>query len=280
MGLDLYALYSPSVPSTYTKAWLDKFLDPNIVEIDTTNAQQPDVVYKAGSEISFAAIDNWTETYRDIRASQLQNPVDSSIISFLNVNGLLSKSANTYNATNTRPGYYDNPRRFLLIQSRRVFRYQPGRISGFTFGVRAAREFNTGFKLEWGIFNKTDHYVFQLDAGFLKIVRRSKIKLEDYIIEDTGSLTTQEFVKSPDPQDSFESEYNPTGADYEFWETVIPQDNFNGDSLDGNGPSGHSVKPENITMWKIEFGWYGAIGARFYAYIPAVSYTHLRAHET
>ena len=24
----------------------------------------------------------------------------------------------------------------------------------------------------------------------------------------------------------------------------------------------------NVTMWKIEFGWYGAIGARFYAYIP------------
>jgi len=268
MGLDLYQLYEPSVPSTYTKAWLDKFLDPDLVEIDTTNPLQPDVVYKAGSEKSFAAIDNWTETYRDIRASQLQNPVDLSIISFINVNGLLGKSPNTYNATNTRPGYFDSPRRYLLIQSRRVFRYQPGRISGFTFGVRAAREFNTGFKLEWGIFNKTDHYVFQLDAGFLKIVRRSKIKLEDYMITDIGGLTTQEFVKSPDPQDSFESEYNPTGADYEFWETIIPQDNFNGDSLDGNGPSGHSIKPENITMWKIEFGWYGAIGARFYAYIP------------
>ena len=269
MGLDFYALYAPSVPSTYTKSWLDKFLDPDLVGIDVSNPLKPDVIYKAGSEKSFASIDNWTETYRDIRASQLRNPVDSSIISFLNVNSILGKSPNTYNATNTRPGYFDNPRRYLLIQSRRVFRYQPGRISGFTFGVRAAREFNTGFKLEWGIFNKTDHYVFQLDAGFLKIVRRSKVKLEDYIIADTGSLTTQEYVKSPDPQDSFESEYNPTGDDYEFWETVIPQDNFNGDSLDGNGPSGHSVKPENITMWKIEFGWYGAIGARFYAYIPA-----------
>ena len=54
----------------------------------------------------------------------------------------------------------------------------------------------------------------------------------------------------------------------QYWTINIPRDNFNGDALDSNGPSGYLLKPENVTMYKIEFGWYGAIGARFYAYIP------------
>ena len=262
MGLDLYNNYNKP---GFTNSWKNKFLNPELVSIDRSDETNPDVIYNAGSEISFAAIDNWTESYRDIRSNGLVAP-DGTVITFLNVNQIIGGGAD-YNSTNTRPGYYDTPRRYLLLQSRRVFRYQPGRISGFTFGVRAAREFNTGFKLEWGIFNKTDHYVFQIDQGLVKIVRRSKIPLPDYILNPPASVQTIE--KSPDPQDSFESEYNPNGLDYNFYETVISQDAFNGDSLDGNGPSGHSVKPENITMWKIEFGWYGAIGARFYAYIPA-----------
>ena len=89
------------------------------------------------------------------------------------------------------------------------------------------------------------------------------------MIENMGSGVEQTFEKSPDPQDSFESEENPTGEDYMFHELVIPQGSFNGDPLNGKGESGHTVLPQNITMWKIEFGWYGAIGARFYAYIPA-----------
>ena len=54
-----------------------------------------------------------------------------------------------------------------------------------------------------------------------------------------------------------------------LWETIIPRDKFNGDSLDGNGPSGYIVDLRKVTMFKVEFGWYGAIGARFYAYIPS-----------
>ena len=273
MGNDLYTHYNnPSL--TYAsdsekQKWLSRFLNP-VIAAPTSGAKR-DVEYFVELKQAFAAIDNWTETYRDIRASSLVSPIsgDPSPIGFTEINIILGLAPLTYSTSNTRPGYNDNARRYLLLQSRRVFRYQPGRISGFTFGVRVAREQNTGFKLEWGIFNKTDHYVFQLDKGFLKIVRRSQVPLPEYIVESTGLLTTQEFVKTPDPQDSYESEENPTGADYKLHELVIPQDNFNGDSLDGNGPSGHSVKPENITMYKIEFGWYGAIGARFYAYIPA-----------
>ena len=274
MGNVLYTHYNLKNASEYggdpqKQKWLRRFLDP-LIAAPTTGAKR-DVEYFVELKQAFAAIDNWTETYRDIRSGSLISPIsaDPSPIGFTEVNIILGLAPLTYASDNTRPGYSDNARRYLLLQSRRVFRYQPGRISGFTFGVRVAREQNAGFKLEWGIFNKTDHYVFQLDKGFLKIVRRSQVPLPGYIVESIGLLTTQEFVKTPDPQDSYESEENPTGADYKLHELVIPQDNFNGDSLDGNGPSGHSVKPENITMYKIEFGWYGAIGARFYAYIPA-----------
>ena len=68
----------------------------------------------------------------------------------------------------------------------------------------------------------------------------------------------QVFKKSGDPFD-----------DEEYWTIEIPRDKFNGDPLNGNGPSGYLIQPEKVTMYKIEFGWYGAIGARFYAYIPA-----------
>ena len=48
----------------------------------------------------------------------------------------------------------------------------------------------------------------------------------------------------------------------------IPRGNWNGDRLDGNGESGYQLILDRVTMWKIEFGWYGAIGVRFYAYVP------------
>ena len=273
MGNDLYTHYNNKNQSEYggesqKQAWVSRFLNPKTAAVNVSVTPR-DVDYKLGLDETFAQIDDWTESYRDIAKSNLVDPITLTTIGFNNINTIIGKTEGTYASDNTRPGYFDNARRYVLLQSRRVFRYQPGRISGFTFGVRAAREFNTGFKLEWGIFNKTDHYVFQLDSGFLKIIRRSKVPLPLELYENIGNLTTQEQVKSPDPQDSFESEDNPDGDDYMFHELVIPQDNFNGDPLNGRGESGHTVLPQNITMWKIEFGWYGAIGARFYAYIPS-----------
>jgi len=274
MGNEIWNYYNGVDATEYgtetaKQAWLSKFLNPAVADVDKDITPQ-DVRYKLGLKESFAAIDTWTESYRDIVAgNKLIDPRNSTAISFVNINTIIGKAEGTFTSDNTRPGYSDRARRYILLQSRRVFRYQPGRISGFTFGVRASREFNDGFKLEWGIFNKTDHYVFQLDQGFLKIIRRSKVPLTPEMIENMGSGVEQTFEKSPDPQDSFESEENPTGEDYMFHELVIPQGNFNGDPLNGRGESGHTVLPQNITMWKIEFGWYGAIGARFYAYIPA-----------
>ena len=164
-----------------------------------------------------------------------------------------------YDSTSTRPGYSDRYRKYSYLQSRRVFRYQPGRISGFTFGLRSSVEPVTGITLEWGIANNSDQYIFQIDAGQFYIIRRSTIPLEPAVLIRNG-LTSQDQSKPIPSGDPFDGEL--------YWTIKIPDDKFNGDVLNGNGPSGYNLKPENVTMYKIEFGWYGAIGARFYAYIP------------
>ena len=62
------------------------------------------------------------------------------------------------------------------MQSRQSFRYQPGRISGYTFGTRATLEKNQGDNYaEWGIFNDFDEYVFRREGANFYIVRRSNI---------------------------------------------------------------------------------------------------------
>ncbi len=92
-------------------------------------------------------------------------------------------------------------------------------------------------------------------------------------INGTSYNTVQPQIPSGDPFDVNDDQGPITGNDddreLKFHTIEIPRDKFNGDPLNGNGPSGYTIRPENVTMWKIEFGWYGAIGARFYAYIPS-----------
>jgi hypothetical protein len=94
--------------------------------------------------------------------------------------------------------------------------------------------------------------------GNLFIVRRSTVRLDDDILIRNGlSVNDQVLETSGDPYDSTQ-----------YWTLKIRQDFFNGDTLRGTGDSVHLLQTEKVTMYKIEFGWYGAIGARFYAYVP------------
>ena len=252
LGNQLYTYFDTGAGAGlgYPSDWKDKFLDPQI-----TNVVDGDVEYNFGIAASFAAIDTWTDTWRDIKDSLLVDPVAGGQFNFSRINILISTN---FDSTNTRPGYGDNNRKFAYLQSRRVFRYQPGRISGFTFGLRSSTEPVTGSIMEWGIANPTDQYVFQIDAGQLSIIRRSTVPLETSVLERNGlTIADQEQVVSGDPTDS-----------EKYWTIKLPRDKFNGDPLNGNGPSGYLIQPNRVTMYKIEFGWYGAIGARFYAYIP------------
>jgi hypothetical protein len=247
MGNDLYNL--PWIG--YPPSWKENFLSSAFVKVESG-----DVNYGENINDSFAKIDTWTDTWRDIKDSILVDPTTNLPFTFATVNSLIP--GKNYTSTSTRPGYSDSEKRFAYLQSRRVFRYQPGRISGFTFGLRSSTEAVTGIKLEWGISNPTDQYVFRINAGQFSIVRRSTIPLEPDVLIRNG-LTPQDQTNIPSG-DPFDSET--------YWTIDIPRDKFNGDSLDSNGPSGYLLQPEKVTMYKIEFGWYGAIGARFYAYIP------------
>ena len=294
-GNDLYQLFSEKL-SGYSTNWLDNFLNPADVtpvgdgsavevfyrKINTNPDSNPAPNSGGDYDYAFSKIDKWTDAYRDIaRGANLVDPLTGEFLTFANLKVRLGSSTlgtglvirNIYDSGNTRPGYYTNYRRYSVLQSRRVFRYQPGRISGFTFGSRASTEPVPGMTNEWGIANKTDQYIFKIYAGQLSIVRRSTIPLSNSVlvrngldpsttlsvnINGTSYNTVQPEIPSGDPYD-----------DQQYWTLEIPRDKFNGDPLNGNGPSGYTIRPEKVTMWKIEFGWYGAIGARFYAYIPA-----------
>jgi hypothetical protein len=250
LGNDLYNYFNGAGGTAYPSDWKDKFLSPSFAYIFGG-----DVVYAAGTEAAFRQIDTWTDTWRDIKDSLLVDPVTGNNFTFTTIILLLNYYVDS---TTTRPGYSDSDQRYAYLQSRRVFRYQPGRISGFTFGLRSSTEPVTGITLEWGISNPTDQYVFRIDAGQFYIVRRSTIPLESSALARSGlTIADQTRIVSGDPFD-----------DTEYWTIQIPRDKFNGDPLNSNGPSGYLLNPEKVTMYKIEFGWYGAIGARFYAYIP------------
>ena len=117
-------------------------------------------------------------------------------------------------------------------ESKRAFRYQPGRVTGFTLGVRMSTQSgDDGEIIQWGCRNGYgDGYFFQLEKGTdLFIVRTSP---------DLGELK-------------------------------VPREEWNGDKLlVGQGRTGWGLDLSRVTMFKIEFSWYGAVGAQFLAYVP------------
>jgi hypothetical protein len=250
-GNKLYDYYDTGAGSGYPSTWKQKFLSKSFATLD-----DDDVAYVAGITTAFAQIDIWTETWKDILTNNLTDPVTGTTFGVSNVQNIIGS---TFTRDTTRPGYSNESQRYVYLQSRKVFRYQPGRISGFTFGVRATPVRVAGVALEWGISNPTDQYVFRVDSqNIFSIVRRSTIPLSPSVLT-RNKLTSddQTLQTSGDP-------FDPN----QYYTVVISRDKFNGDPLTGNGPSGYSLNIDKVTMYKIEFGWYGAIGARFYAYIP------------
>jgi hypothetical protein len=131
------------------------------------------------------------------------------------------------------PGGFTNGVMTASWESKRAFRYQPGRVTGFTLGVRMSTQSgDDGEIIQWGCRNSYgDGYFFRLEKGTaLSIVRTSP---------DLGTL-------------------------------VVPREEWNGDKLQvGEGRTGWGLDLSKVTMFKIEFSWYGAVGAQFLAYVPA-----------
>jgi hypothetical protein len=247
LGNQLYNNFKDNFPNFAE----DKFLDPAKVTIIAGDAEEGEVVYLVDEEEGYDLIEKWTLTWLDIRDGNLVDPRDPpNLITF----------PTDFGADETRPGAGSNAGGFGLLESRKAFRYQPGRISGFTFGFKCSTDAaSVDNIIEWGIGNPSDQYVFQVRGAQFAIVRRSTVPLPDSVIEAQGlNPDDQRTVTSAEPLN-----------DTQFEELVITRDFFNGDPVDSTGPSGYLLDPRKVSMYKIEFGWYGAIGAKFYAYIPA-----------
>ena len=216
---------------------------------------------KTNDEI-FEELEKWTLAWIKLRNGTLFFP-DNIKVNF----------PNGFDSTNTRPGYASNKRYYSQIESRKAFRYQPGRISGFTFGLKSSSDqASLDNIIEWGCSNDTDEYMFQVKGPNFSIIRRSTIPLPEQNLIDMG-LTADDQILVP-PLNPFKlGKFNPdTGLNepvQQLYQITIPKELFNKDTLDGNGPSGYNLTVEQVTMYKIEFSWYGAIGAKFYAYVPS-----------
>lgn len=249
--------------------------------------------------LGFRIIDYWTTTWMGIRRGENSTTTESFIndqIFNLNANSeLIKKLKDVYRELDTKtaglligviesfftfthkfspdeekgtqPGYITKATQQVILQSKEVYRYQPGRISGFTFGTRVdIDELSLDNYAEWGCVNESDEYVFKFSGGRLSIIRRSTVPLTSQSLSLSGGFKESD-------QKVFEDFKPVIGGKVrdKFYELEIGQDRFNGDALDGNGPSGYRIDPKNVTMWKIEFSWYGAIGVQFYAYVPVGS---------
>lgn len=213
----------------------------------------------------FLLIDIWTNTYIDIKANALIDKTTGLPFTTRQLADFAGYAEDEDPFNDSQPGYthpindpYQNE---VLLQSKRAFRYQPGRISGFTFGIKASSDSGSESNIvEWGAHNPTDQYLFQIRGSSINIVRRSTIPLPDDVIESYGLNKNKQTVSTfTDPV---------TGKVRDLYELIIPRSLWNVDPLDGNGRSGYLLTSKQVTMYKIEFSWYGAVGANFYAYIP------------
>lgn len=231
-------------------------------------ASSPEVKYKLpyyritslipAQSLIFGA--SWPKTYSDPSIPQVQGKI----------------------AEGNQIGSRESKSTTVVLTSTRAFRYQPGRISGFTYGTRISEEgAGPGTVLEFGVENFTDGYFFRLKNGTdFSIVRRSTISLGNtQLFRDAGYIEREGYVEQLSGVIKYKDELTDSEVllyeeDVEnkiktkVYETSIQQNQMNGDGLNSQGASGYIYNPDTVTMYKIEFGWYGAIGARFYSYVP------------
>jgi hypothetical protein len=108
----------------------------------------------------------------------------------------------------------------VIRQTRTVMRYIPGRASQCSFGIRLEAPV-AGIRRRFGIFNDTDGVFFEDDGTNYYCVIRSKA---------SGSVV----------------------------ERRVAREDWNGDKLDGNGPSQIVADPDAQHLINIDYEWYGA----------------------
>lgn len=149
------------------------------------------------------------------------------------------------------------------MQSRLVFPYQTGRITDASFGVSMLRDANA--TIEFGIFDDNNGYIIRIVGDNMFFVRRTNSG-ESPQNHGASIGSTSHTINDPN------SLYN--GHSYVFnpatsvMEEIVPRSAFNGDKLDGAGSSVHTLSLSNVTMFRIQMGWYGGSACRLMAYVP------------
>jgi len=137
--------------------------------------------------------------------------------------------------------------RYSVLTSKRFFRYQPGRVSAATFGVKSTKLTTTvtGASIQnpcirkYGIFDNFDGYYWEtrnngLGDNFCVVRRTQANNFENAVTFGTGANQQTEDYGRTNPQDPFgirasESESgvaNPAGVPKKFGDLVILRDNL------------------------------------------------------
>ena len=281
-GVTADTVENREITSTYSTE-----TDPaQMTNVSGDTAAAYDVDYGDDPQDSFDQIERWTAFWQRIK--------DGNTAMFPQVAGQpvpfgassLVQSFRKFTQELTVAGGGSRTERFGVLESQRSFRYQPGRVSGFTYGVRLKTDLRSEDNIiEFGTSNDTDEYMIQVRGTKLNIVRRSVISL----FESPGNATQFNHTQAlrmgyADVEEAIAAEKlvfpvrlkndeivqpERNGVRGTHYELAIERENWNGDRLDGTGPSGYTLTYEEVTMYKIEFSWYGAIGAKFYAYVPS-----------
>lgn len=133
---------------------------------------------------------------------------------------------------NTNKGGFQRVR----VCTKKRYRYQPGRIVRTTLALRLSTQATpVNVTRLWGIGDTND--------GFF--------------VEASGD----------GEGDRLQILYRNSSGNGLRFETRIPRSEWNGDHLDGTGPSNVVLDLSKVHMWMVEWGWYGASDVRFYAYL-------------
>lgn len=125
----------------------------------------------------------------------------------------------------------------VIVQSRRRIKYNPGRSTIVQISTNIGGN-KANCRRRVGQFDSNNGVFFELDGTVLKCVIRSNT---------SGSVV----------------------------DTSVSQSSFNGDKLDGTGPSGVTLDTSKHQLWIMEYGWQGIAIVRFGLYLNgSIVYCH------
>ena len=121
------------------------------------------------------------------------------------------------------------------LSTRKRFRYQTGRVMRMSVCVQMSQAALPACEKLWGIGDSQDGFFFQILAG--------------------------------GDGDHFRLVHRRSSGDGLVKEIIVPRSEFNHDTMDGDGPSNATIDFTKNCMYLVEWGWYGASSARFYAFV-------------